>query len=163
VRHRFSDGGCWRFARGATRENKSATFLLMINISLLLFTNMYRSLLTFLTLFAASAAAQTDSRWAAIDDFVEETRSTFSIPFGTAYAVVQGDRILHEGYFGFSDIDAGLRVDPETSFYIASATKPFFALAVLLQAEAGALEPGTELDTLFPGTAFPHLDPTTIT
>lgn len=110
-----------------------------------------------------SLSVWADDDFAPIDRLVEETRTTFSIPFGTAYAVVQGDRMVHEGYFGFADIAEEIRVAPDTAFYIASATKPFFALATLLEEHSGGISESSTLRTLFPGIHFGSLDPDSIT
>lgn len=57
---------------------------------------------------------------------------------GMAVVVVRGDRVVFRRTFGTRD---GMRpVTEHTAFYIASATKPFVALAVMQLVEAGKVE-----------------------
>ena len=51
---------------------------------------------------------------------------------GASVAVAQGDRLVYQRGFGLSDVAAGTRVVPATSFRIASVSKAITAVAVLL-------------------------------
>ena len=95
----------------------------------------------------------------AIDQFKQDTR----YPAGTAVIVVKDGKIAYQGYFGFADIAAKTPVDAETVFYIASATKPFFALNALLAQDAGRLDTGTTLQAMFPDAHFSEVDPSAVT
>lgn len=92
----------------------------------------------------------------AIDELVEVAKAPFELPFGTAIAVVENDKLIYEGYFGYADIASDSPVKADTPFYIASVTKPFFALSVLLNEEQGKLDTSATLDALFPELAFKH-------
>lgn len=59
---------------------------------------------------------------------------------GMAMVVVEGDRVLHLATFGTRDVESGEPVTPDTIFYIASATKPFVALAVMQLVEDEKVE-----------------------
>jgi CubicO group peptidase (beta-lactamase class C family) len=109
----------------------------------------------------AAAAAEPD--FAALGRRIEAVKQTTGLPSGTAIAVVRDGRIVYEGYFGLSDIAAKTPVTRDTPFYIASATKPFFALNVLLQAQAGKMNLQTSLQQMFPQTRFPNIDATSVT
>ena len=74
--------------------------------------------------------AQLESRWAkAVDDL--------RVP-GMAVVVVRGDRVLFRKAFGTRDGERP--VTEQSAFYIASATKPFVALAIMQLVEAGKVE-----------------------
>ncbi len=59
---------------------------------------------------------------------------------GMAVVVLENETILHLECFGERNPVTHAPVTPATIFYIASATKPFVALAVLLLAEEGKVE-----------------------
>ncbi|MDX2198939.1 MAG: serine hydrolase [Phycisphaerae bacterium] len=68
-------------------------------------------------------------RWvAAMDEFF--------VP-GFAVVVVRDDEVIYIDTFGYRDLEKRLPVTPETSYYIASATKPFTAMGVMKLVEAG--------------------------
>jgi len=50
---------------------------------------------------------------------------------GVAVAVVQGERIVWEGGFGWANREAGLKATPHTPFSMASVTKPFTTTTLL--------------------------------
>lgn len=75
--------------------------------------------------------------WSDLSTQWSERIGAYDIP-GLALAVVTRDGIVHAEGFGTRD-PAGGPVDPETVFYIASATKPFNAFAIALLAEEGKL------------------------
>ncbi|MGM9451672.1 serine hydrolase, partial [Klebsiella sp. K47] len=68
------------------------------------------------------------------------TKAATGLPSGTAVVVVKDGKVIHEGYYGLADIAAGTPVTADTVFYIASATKPFFALNALQREAAGELD-----------------------
>lgn len=59
---------------------------------------------------------------------------------GMAVAAVKGGKIVYLDAFGWADREAHRPVTPDTPFYIASSTKPFTALLVLLLARDGTLD-----------------------
>jgi len=89
-----------------------------------------------------------------LTQFIQKTKDLSQLQTGTAVAVVKDGKIIYESYFGFADINAKKRVDRDTAFYIASTTKPFLALNVLLKEQAGQLDTRASLQTLFPQTKF---------
>ncbi|MFG0317064.1 MAG: serine hydrolase [Planctomycetota bacterium JB042] len=82
-------------------------------------------------------APPADDAWSDLSARWRDRLARHDVP-GLAVAVVAADRVLHAEGFGVRDA-AGGAVDPETVFYIASATKPFTAFAVALLAEDGRL------------------------
>jgi CubicO group peptidase (beta-lactamase class C family) len=75
---------------------------------------------------------------AKIDAFVGDQVKRHGIP-GLSLAVVDGDQIVHLGGYGTAD-PTGRAVTPQTPFVLASASKPFTALAVMQLVEAGKVE-----------------------
>jgi CubicO group peptidase (beta-lactamase class C family) len=58
---------------------------------------------------------------------------------GAAVAVIQDGRVVHRGFYGVADLAAGRAIDSTTTFYLASVSKPFTALAVQLLVREGRL------------------------
>jgi len=94
---------------------------------------------------------------------VQKAKDATSHSSGTAVAVVKDGKVIYEGYFGFSDIGGQQPVTADTSFYIASATKPFFALNALLKEKHGKLDTRTSLQAMFPDVRFKGFDASAIT
>jgi CubicO group peptidase (beta-lactamase class C family) len=67
-----------------------------------------------------------------------------------AVAVVEGGELVHRYTWGRRDPEGTAGVTPETMFYIASATKPFVALAVMQLVEQGRLELDAPVKTTLP-------------
>lgn len=109
----------------------------------------------------AQAASEPD--FGPLAGFIQKTKDVTEQPSGTAVAVVRNGRILYEGYFGFSDIAARTPVTRDTVFYLASATKPFFALNALLKEQAGQLDMRMSLQQMFPETRFADIDAGSVT
>jgi CubicO group peptidase (beta-lactamase class C family) len=79
---------------------------------------------------------------------------------GLAVAVVRNDRIVCIATFGMRDLEHSLPVTAQTEFYIASAAKPFTALAAKMLALDGKLSLDAPLTTTLPQLALPApLDP----
>jgi len=111
--------------------------------------------------FPAMAASTADFH--PLARLIQTTKEATGHPSGTAVAVVKDGKILYEGYFGYADINARTPVTRDTVFYLASATKPFFALNTLLQEEAGRLDTRTSLQQMFPGVRFAGFDAEAVT
>jgi len=73
-----------------------------------------------------------------LDSAIARVMAERGIP-GAAVAFLRGDTIVHLRGYGVTDRTRGTPVTPETVFQIASATKPFTAMAVLLLVEGGRL------------------------
>jgi CubicO group peptidase (beta-lactamase class C family) len=74
-----------------------------------------------------------------LDAVLEKLIAERHIP-GLAIAIQQGDTRLHEGYYGYANLEHQVKVNPETVFEIASVTKLFTAQAVLHLAEEKQLQ-----------------------
>lgn len=109
--------------------------------------------------FPAVAASGFDE----LAGFIQKTKEATALPSGTAVAIVKDGKVIYEGYFGFADIHGKKPVTRDTSFYIASTTKPFFALNALLKAEHGRLDTRTSLQAMFPEIRFTGFDATSVT
>jgi len=107
-------------------------------------------------LFAGSSIASND--FSAIDKYVNFVKKEVGFPSGTAVAVVKDGKIVYEGYFGYSNIEENKKVNDKTSFYLASVTKPMFALSMLLMEENGDIKDSTSMAEMFPTIDFPFID-----
>jgi CubicO group peptidase (beta-lactamase class C family) len=94
---------------------------------------------------------------------IQQTKKATAYQSGTAIAVVKDGRIIYEGYFGFADMQAHTPVTRDTVFYIASATKPFFALNALTKETTGKLDTHMSLQQMFPSTQFTGFDAKSVT
>lgn len=81
----------------------------------------------------------TDRNWQEYGRWLEQLRLRRGIP-GMALRVFSADEILFESFPGYRNVEAGLPVDADTIFGIASVTKSFTALSVLHAATAGRLD-----------------------
>ncbi|WP_448554732.1 serine hydrolase [Thalassotalea montiporae] len=106
--------------------------------------------------------AQSKQTKQVFDQLVQQARSPFSLPFGTSIAVIKGDQVIYQGSFGYQDIAAERIVEPNTKFYIASVTKPIFALNALLSEHQGELNTKATLAALFPTLKFSQIDTTKV-
>lgn len=106
----------------------------------------------------AHATTRAGADFTPLAGLIEASKRATGHPSGTAVVVVRDGRIVYEGYFGLADLEHGVPVTADTSFYIASATKPLFALDVLLQEAAGRLDTGTTLQAMFPEARFEGVD-----
>lgn len=93
-----------------------------------------------------------------VQALVEETKARAAMLSGTAVVAIRGDEIVYEGYFGAADIGEEQPVDEDTVFYIASATKAFMGLAILLAEAQDEVSLETSLQELFPELEFPDID-----
>ena len=99
-------------------------------------------------------AATAAPRFAELLPLVERIKTSAALPSGTAIAVVQEGRIVHQAYIGFADIAQRRPVSADTVFYIASATKPLFALSLLQKEARGELTLNQSLASAFPDIRF---------
>jgi CubicO group peptidase (beta-lactamase class C family) len=67
--------------------------------------------------------------------------------------ITRGDRVLYEHSFGPADALTEADNRPETRFAIASISKPFTAVLVMQQVQAGKLLPESPLSGIFPNLA----------
>ncbi len=111
-------------------------------------------LLALATLVCCPATAASPARFDALASAIARVKTATAYPTGTAVAVVKDGKVIYEGYFGYADLGARRPVDPHTTVYVASTTKPFLALHALLQQNAGKLDTATPLQAMFPGIVF---------
>jgi len=86
--------------------------------------------------------------------FINDTFQQLDLQHGLGIAVIKGDEIVYKGAFGYADAKAGIKISNNTSFYIASSTKPFTGLAALLLANKGKLDLNKSLADFFPEVTF---------
>ncbi|MCU0315135.1 MAG: beta-lactamase family protein [Fimbriimonadaceae bacterium] len=100
-------------------------------------------LLLTLALFPLVASAD------GLDDLVRKQMEQEKIP-GVALAVVKGGVLAEQRVYGYSDIESGRTVTPETRFRIASLSKQFCSLAILILEQEGRLKRSDFVTDLLP-------------
>ncbi len=89
-----------------------------------------------------------------IDDiFTAAGLSSHNIP-GAAVVVVKNDRVLFERAYGVADLRSLRKIDARTNFRLASLTKQFTAMAIMLLVHDGKLYYDDRLTDIFSG--FPE-------
>jgi len=89
---------------------------------------------------SAQGTATSDQEFSSrIDLVVNQIMRQRGIP-GAAVAVLRADSLILMRGYGVSDMERGTRVTPRTVFQLASLTKPFTAMAVLLLADEGKVD-----------------------
>lgn len=73
-----------------------------------------------------------------IKDFVDNWLTSNQVP-GASVAITTSDKVLFEKGFGARHLQSNVATTPETLYGIASATKPFTAMAIMQLAESGQL------------------------
>ena len=91
---------------------------------------------------------------AKMDLFIDRVIDSLNIKFGIGMAVVKGEDMVYEAYSGMANYEENIPVTPETNFYIASSTKSFTALAMLMMEEKGILDLDASLASYFPKSKF---------
>jgi CubicO group peptidase (beta-lactamase class C family) len=109
-------------------------------------------LAAFALLFFAAATAVADP---AIDQlFRDYDRSDAP---GAAVIVIKDGTIVHESGYGMADLEGGAKATNLTNFRLASLTKEFTAMAVMMLVEEGKLSYEEALTDVFPDfPAFAH-------
>lgn len=95
----------------------------------------------------AHAAEPTDKDHAAIagfDTYLTGFRKEHQIP-ALAVVIVRDGAILWQKAYGWSDDEGEVATTTDTTFSIASVTKPIAAVAIISEAEAGALDLATPM------------------
>jgi CubicO group peptidase (beta-lactamase class C family) len=108
-------------------------------------------LMAFLTLTQARAASR-DLRVKQIDAIFTGLISNDE-PGAAVLAVKDGEIVFERGY-GITDLGARHKIDAQTNFRLASVTKQFTAMAIMLLAHDGHLRYDQPLVDIFPG--FPE-------
>jgi len=91
-----------------------------------------------LTIWTASAAAQSDMRIARFVTGLDSIRVQLKIP-GMAAAVKEGDKVLLEQGLGYADLEKRIPATAQTVFRVASVTKTFTSTLVMQLVEEGKL------------------------
>jgi D-alanyl-D-alanine carboxypeptidase len=74
-----------------------------------------------------------------IDKFIARHMNETGAP-GMTLALANRERLLRTSQYGFADVKAGIKVQPETLFEIGSISKSFVAIAILQLADEGKLD-----------------------
>ncbi|MEX2122980.1 MAG: serine hydrolase domain-containing protein [Woeseia sp.] len=64
---------------------------------------------------------------------------TAGIQPGVAVMVIHDGAIVHAAGYGYADLDNRIPIDPDSAFRLASVSKQFTAMAIMVLAESGAL------------------------
>lgn len=90
-----------------------------------------------IALTAAPSTAQND--YESFGEFLEEHRKKTGTPALSA-VIVENGRIVWEGYYGTSDDEGDIPTSADTTYAIASVTKPIAATAIVAESLAGSLD-----------------------
>lgn len=106
------------------------------------------------------AAAQTRRATSAQVDAVFASFDRADAP-GCAVAIVRGSEVVYAHGYGMADLEHDVRITPRTVFYLASVSKQFTAMSIVLLAQQGKLSLDDDVRKFVP--EVPHLDvPVTI-
>src|SRR5690606_29036145 len=86
-----------------------------------------------------------------MDRLVSQRLEDFSLP-GAVYGVVINGELAHVATFGYRDVDRQIRVEEDTIFRIASMSKSFTALSIMLLRDDGALSLDDPVEKYVPET-----------
>jgi len=98
-----------------------------------------------------------------LDGLIADAKTRTDMQAGTAVILLKDGEVVHESYFGMEDITAATPAGPQTSFYIASTTKAYLSLAVLVAEARGEIATDMSLQELFPTLIFEKIDAEMIT
>lgn len=96
-----------------------------------------------------SSAYQELAAMDTIESQVRQEMAKFDLP-GVSLYIMQGNQVLVNTGYGFSDLDANLQVQPDTLFQIGSISKCFTAVVVLKLIEEGHFRLDTPIRELVP-------------
>ncbi|WP_284125231.1 serine hydrolase domain-containing protein [Parerythrobacter aestuarii] len=99
---------------------------------------MIRWLAAMFLLAAAGPLAAADEDYQSFGEFLEQFRKESGTPSLSA-VIIRNDEVVWEGYFGTYDDEGELPTVAETTYKIASVTKPIVATALYSEAFAGRL------------------------
>ena len=69
---------------------------------------------------------------------------------GMALLIAQGDEVLLRKGYGLADMETGRKISPDDNLIIASNTKQFTCMEILMLVEAGLLHLDDTVEKLFP-------------
>ena len=96
----------------------------------------------------ACGRTHVDSKTARVDALFEKWNRTDSP--GCAVGIGRNGSVLYEHGYGMANLEWGIPITPETVFPVASISKSFTAMSVLLAAERGLLSLDNELQMYVP-------------
>ena len=99
---------------------------------------------------APAAAPPAASQAAAVDAVVQKAMETRQFPGASVTVVKDGKVVLAKGY-GFSDVEKSTKATEQTVYQLASVTKPFTAMAILMLVEDGKLSLDGKITGILPG------------
>jgi D-alanyl-D-alanine carboxypeptidase len=102
------------------------------------------------TAAAQTPAAATASEAEAVDAAVQKSMQTRQIP-GVSVAVVKDGKVVLAKGYGFSDVEKSVKATEHTVYQLASVTKPFTVMAVLMLSEDGKLSLDGKITDILPG------------
>ena len=106
-------------------------------------------ILSFLFFVKVSHAQIKNSRPKAVDTLFRKYSGGETS--GISVMVIENGKILYNRSYGYAEISTGRKATPATNYRIASVTKPFTALAILMLRDQGALRLEDKLSSFFPG------------
>src|SRR6185312_381692 len=111
------------------------------------------SLYGLILLMAATASSQSASESSKIKQmyeiFAAAGLKTVDAP-GAAVLIVRNGRVLFERGYGVTDLQSQHRIDPHTNFRLASVSKQFTAMSIMLLVHDGKLHYEDRLSDVFP-------------
>ncbi len=120
-----------------TGKNRIGAILIVIlNLSSLLFIGCNSTVKTEIKSISSSAISVS---YPEVDDYITQQMEADNIP-GVAVAVVRGDEVVYCKGFGIASVKTNLAVTPQTIFDLASISKSFTALGVLLLQDDGLID-----------------------
>src|SRR6185295_17047908 len=76
---------------------------------------------------------------------------TSGIRPGGAVGIFQKGEILHRKCYGFANLSTRAEIHPQSPFRLASLTKPFVAMAIMILEERGLLKYDDRISNFLPG------------
>ena len=105
---------------------------------------MMRAAILLLAALPAAAADLSASIDALFKDFDKP-----DVP-GASVIVIREGKVLYERAYGLADVEAGAAATPKTNYRLASVTKQFTAMCIMILAERGRLSLESKLTRFFP-------------
>ena len=115
----------------------------------------FRSACLTLLILAASGCSHSpagEGRFARLDTVLDQQSRDLMLP-GLSAAVIERGKLAWTGAHGWADIEAKRPITPETTFNIASLTKPMASVMLMQLVERGALSLDTPMKSLDPDFA----------
>ncbi|MEZ5345471.1 MAG: serine hydrolase domain-containing protein [Pyrinomonadaceae bacterium] len=105
-------------------------------------------------LFVLNASAQiTADQKSKIDALFKDANENTP---GAAIGVIKDGKLIYSGGYGMADLEHDVKLTPQSVFYMASVSKQFVTMAVLLLEEEGKLDLDDEVQKYLPD--FPRYD-----